>query len=118
MSIRIKIGAGLIALLPMVSLAETIDNTYFESIATSFARIIELLLPAMIGLVIIGFAYGLFIYVKGGAEDQAKGKSVMFWGAIAIVVLLSIYGIASLLQRITGADEGLVAPSPIQLPTY
>ena len=104
MSIRTKIGAGLVALLPMVSLAASFDGDYFTGIATSFKGIIDILIPAFIGLVIVGFAYGLFIYVKGGAEDQAKGKSVMFWGAIAVVVLLSIYGIAGLLQDITGAD--------------
>jgi len=117
MSIRTKIGAGLVALLPVVSLATegAFDGTYFEEMVSSFKTIVGNLIPAMIGLVIIGFAYGLFIYVKGGAEDQAKGKSVMFWGALAVVVLLSIYGIANVLQKITGA-EGTISNIPSGIP--
>ncbi len=121
MSIRTKIGAGLVALLPMVSLAQIFDSSGYlgggSGLFGTFATIVGILLPAMIGLVVIGFAYGLFIYVKGGAEDQAKGKSVMFWGALAVVILLSIYGIAGLVQDITGADSGVVAPPPTTLPS-
>lgn len=117
MSLRSKISAGLLAFLPMITLAQqTFDNAgYFNSIATVFRTVVSTLLPAFIGLILLGFFYGLFIYVRGGAEDQAKGKSIMFWGALAIVVALSIYGIAGLLQTITGANQPLSSP-PVQLP--
>lgn len=108
MSLRTKIGAGLLALSPMVTLAaETFDGEYFEGIAESFKAIVGLLLPAFIGLAIIGFAYGLFVYLKSGAEDKEKGKSIMIWGGLAVVILLSIYGIAGLFQSITGADGNI-----------
>jgi len=94
----------------------TFNGSYFTGIATSFNSVIALLLPAFIGLVLIGFAYGLFIYVKSGSgEDKEKGKSIMIWGAIAVIVLLSIYGIANLLQSITGAT-GTVTNAPTTLP--
>ncbi|MCX6712243.1 MAG: hypothetical protein NT041_00950, partial [Candidatus Vogelbacteria bacterium] len=73
------------------------------------------LLPAFIGLAIIGFAYGIFVYLKGGAEDKEKGKSLMIYGGLAVVVLLSIYGIAGLLQNLTGAI-GTIDNAPTTLP--
>jgi uncharacterized membrane protein YjfL (UPF0719 family) len=91
------------------------DGGYFEEIANSFAGIVGTLLPAFIGLVLIGFAWGLFIYLKGGAEDKEKGKSIMIWGGLAVVVLLSIYGIAGLFQNITGAS-GTITNAPTSLP--
>jgi len=65
-------------------------------------------LPAFIGLAIIGFAYGLFVYLKGGAEDKEKGKTLIFWGGLSIVVLISLYGIAGLLQTLTGATGTII----------
>ncbi len=115
MSLRFKISAGLLALAPMVTLAQEFKGDYFEGIASSFNSIIGTLLPAFIGLAIIGFAYGLFIYLKSGAEDKEKGKSIMIWGALAVVILLSIYGLANLFQSITGS-EGTVKNAPTELP--
>ena len=114
MSLSFKIIAGLSAFLPLVTLAEpgaTYDN-YFEGVAATADSVISTLLPAMIGLVIIGFAYGLFVYITGAEADKAKGKSIIVWGGLAVVVLLSIYGIAGLLQNIFGATE-----SNITIPT-
>jgi ABC-type cobalt transport system substrate-binding protein len=87
-------------------------SSYFENIAGSFKSVIATLLPAFIGLVIIGFAYGLFRYLKGGAEEKEQGKNIMIWGGLAVVVLLSIYGIAGLLQRITGANNNATITIP------
>lgn len=103
MSLFSKIGTGLLMLAPMVTLAQTFNSQYFTGIADSFTNIIATLLPAFIGLTIIGFAYGLFKYLWSGAEEKEKGKTIMIWGALAVVILLSIYGLAGLFQNITGA---------------
>ena len=108
MSSRFKISLGLIAFFPTITLAAS----YIEGVATSFKSVISILLPGFVGLVIIGFAYGLFIYVKSGAPaEKDKGRSIMTWGALAVVIMLSIYGIAGLLQNITGAT-GTIVPVP------
>lgn len=99
-----KIIFSFSAFLPLTTLAAS----YLEGVAQSFKSVIAIALPGFIGLVIIGFAYGLFLYIKGGAEDKEKGKSIIIWGGLAVVVLLSIYGIAGLLQRITGATGTII----------
>lgn len=115
MSRGLKISAGLLALLPLVTLAQNFSGSYFEDIADTFNSVVGILLPAFIGLAIIGFAYGLFVYLWGGAEEKEKGKNIMIWGTLAVVILLSIYGIANLLQRITDAT-GTVDNVPTTLP--
>jgi hypothetical protein len=81
-----KIIFSFSAFLPLTTLAAS----YLEGVAQSFKSVIAIALPGFIGLVIIGFAYGLFLYIKGGAEDKEKGKSIIIWGGLAVVVLLSI----------------------------
>ncbi len=83
-------------------------SSYFNAVATSFKSVIGVVLPAFVGLAIIGFAYGIFIYVKGGAEKKEEGRSIIVWGGLAVVVLLSIYGIAGLLQNIFGVTGTIV----------
>lgn len=121
MSLRTKIAsAGFLALLPVLTFAQSFDGSGYLSgtsgIAETFSKIVKTLLPAMIGLVIIAFAYGLFVYLKGGAEDKEKGKSIMIWGSLAVIILLSIYGIAGLFQKVTGlqVNDNTFAPNAVQ----
>lgn len=122
MSFRSKIAsASLLALLPVLTFAQvsgsvSFGGSYFEQIAETFKSVVGTLLPAFIGLAIIGFAYGLFVYLWGGAQDKEKGKSIMIWGALAVIILLSIYGLANLFQSITGATDTTSSGAPTILP--
>lgn len=117
MSLRSKIATGLLALAPMVTFGVTFQGeNYFKGIAETFTSIIATILPAFIGLAIIGFAYGLFKYLWSGAEDKEKGKTIMIWGALAVVILLSIYGLAGLFQSLTGATDDGSINAPTDLP--
>ena len=90
-------------------MGSTGGSSYLNSLATTFKSVIGIILPAFIGLAIIGFAYGIFLYVKSGApSEKDKGRSIITWGGLAIVVLLSLYGITGLLQNIFGADGTIV----------
>lgn len=106
MSFGKKIGLTIISLSPLVTLAA---DGYLEGVAGSIKKVVALLLPAFVGLVIIGFAYGLFVYLKSGAEDKEKGKNIMFWGGFAVVIMISLYGLAGLFQKITGATDKTVS---------
>ncbi|MFA5023087.1 MAG: hypothetical protein WC385_00740 [Candidatus Paceibacterota bacterium] len=118
MSLRTKISsAGLVALLPVFALAQASfgGQSFFEGIADTFKNVVATLLPAFIGLAIIGFAYGLFVYLKGGAEDKEKGKSIMIWGALAVIILLSIYALANLFQSLLGVENANIDNAPTTL---
>ena len=66
MSLRSKIGAGLLALSPMVTLAAggAWDGTYFTNITTTFDSVVSALVPIFIGLILLAFFYGLFLYIN------------------------------------------------------
>jgi predicted Na+-dependent transporter len=107
-----KIGKlALIApwLLPVVAAAQSFNGGYFEDIAGSFVDIINMLIPAFIGLLLIYFFWGLAKYVKGGDEKaMAEARSTMIHGVIAIFAAAAIWGLVNLLVDITGADNNTV----------
>lgn len=78
-------------------------TNYLEGVMATFKSVVGLALPAFIGLAIIGFAYGIFVYLYGGAEEKEQGKNLIIWGGLAVIVLLSLYALAGLLQDLTGA---------------
>lgn len=100
-----------LVLLPVVSLAAgTFDQAgYFSGMAQTFKDVINILIPAFMGLGFIAFFYFLFTYILSKSEDKSKQKEGLMWSVIAIVIMISIYGLANLLQGIFGA-EGTVAP--------
>ena len=104
---KIFVGLALLLLLPVAAFAAT---NYLENVATTIKNVVGTLLPAFIGLAIIGFAYGIFVYLKSGAEDKEQGKNMIVWGGLAVVVLISLYGLAYLLQTLTGATGDVTIP--------
>ncbi|MFA5001175.1 MAG: hypothetical protein WC531_03045 [Candidatus Paceibacterota bacterium] len=105
MSIRTKIGAGLVALLPMVTLAAETDTTYITTALDQFKTIINTLIPIVIGLTILAFFWFLFKYVRGGGEDKEGAKMGMIWCIVAIVIMFSIYGIVNVVQGVFDVDN-------------
>lgn len=105
---------GLVSFIaPSLASAQTLLNTL---------ALVNTFLNAAIGLfitlAIVVFFYGLIKYLtKLGGEDAAKeGLSTMFWGVIAIFVMVSIWGIIRLLQntlKVTSTDP--VIPKGIQI---
>jgi heme/copper-type cytochrome/quinol oxidase subunit 2 len=104
---KFKLLASSFALMPILALAQSWGGeTYFTDIAGTISGVINILIPAIMGLVFIGFFWFLYKYVMGSAEDKEKSKVGLFWSVIAIVIMISIYGIANLLQDLTGATGG------------
>ena len=69
---------------------------------------IDPLVPILIGIAIILFAWGLFNYLKTGMGDKTElegAKSLMFWGAIIIFVMFSVWGLALIFQNIFFGDN-------------
>lgn len=66
------------------------------------------LVPILIGIAIIFFAWGLFNYLKTGLGDKSElegAKSLMFWGVIIIFVMFSVWGLALIFQNIFFGDD-------------
>ncbi|OGG73941.1 hypothetical protein A3A40_01280 [Candidatus Kaiserbacteria bacterium RIFCSPLOWO2_01_FULL_54_20] len=91
------------ALIPMVASAATLTDT-LVFMSTFLNGVIGL----FITLAIVVFFWGLIKYLWSmGTEDAHEGLKIMFWGIIAIFVMVSIWGIIRLLQstlKVTSTD--------------
>ena len=84
--------------------------------------LIQLIIPILVSFAILGFFWGVAMYVwnigrtqKSGDSlvPKVDGKSVMLWGIIALFVFLSIAGIVNLLQATFGisGNQKIIPPS-------
>ena len=95
--------AGAATLLDTLALANTFLNA---------------LIGLFITLAIVVFFWGLIRYLVSVGEEKSEGLQIMFYGVIAIFVMVSIWGIIRLLQstfKVTSTDP--VIPKGIQINT-
>ena len=69
-------------------------------------RILNGMVGLLILVAILAFFWGLVKYLfSGGGEDKSEGLKLMFYGVIAIFVMVSIWGIIRLLQNTFGVTQ-------------
>ena len=72
----------------------------FADLVDLFVSLINTAVVVLISLAILGFFWGLAQYVFS-AKDSAKieeGRKIMVWGAIALFVMVSLWGILRILR--------------------
>jgi hypothetical protein len=73
------------------------------------------LVPLLIGLAVVVFVYGVLLLVLSeGGEKKEEGKEFMFWGIIGIFVMVSVWGLVSVLKSTFGLDTAAIS---ITIPT-
>jgi amino acid permease len=90
---------GLSILLFSVIVLTASANTATDGIldlVENIQAIIGALIPAMMGLAIVAFFWGIILYMF--TKKQEEGRSFMLWGIIAIFVMSSVWGIVGLLR--------------------
>lgn len=96
------------------------DSTIDSILKMVLKVILQPLIPILIGLALIIFAWGLFKYIKTGLGDKNEvegAKSLMLWGVIIFFVMVSVWGLVAILQNIFfgGIDVPTYLP---QIPTF
>ncbi len=78
---------------------------------TSIGALINLATPIVVALALLGFFWGLAMYIFAGAssDTKKKGLSTMIWGIIALFVMLSVFGIVNALQSTLNVGSGNVS---------
>lgn len=111
------IGSSVLSLgvlgLPLLASAATLLNTL--ALANTF---LNAAIGLFITLAIVIFFWGLIKYLVNVGEQKSEGLQIMFYGVIAIFVMVSIWGIIRLLQstfQVTSTDP--VIPKGIQVNT-
>ena len=111
------IGSSVLALstlaLPALAGAQTLLNTL--ALANTF---LNALIGLFITLAIVVFFWGLIKYLVNAGEEKAEGLQIMFYGVVAIFVMVSIWGIIKLLQStFQVSSTSPIIPQGIQINT-
>jgi len=78
-----------------------------------FREIIDALIPIIIGLAVLVFIWGILKYVVAKSdEDQTEARKIIVSGVIILFVMVSIWGLVSLLGETLDLDEGYVPRGP------
>ena len=110
---KIFLLGGLATVLPFFALAQV--DACAATASTSFGigliicRIgvfINSAVPILITLGVVYFIWGVISYaIAKDEEAKTKGRGAMIWGLIAILVIVSIWGLVGILQRTFGVND-------------
>lgn len=84
-------------------------SSYFGQLLISFGNILKILLPLSLGIALLLFFWGVarFILAKGDDKAVKEGKNRMIWGVITLFVMLSVWGLVSLLGQIFAVNTNV-----------
>jgi ascorbate-specific PTS system EIIC-type component UlaA len=98
----------LLLFIPTITLGA---NQAFAGLVNKLVDIINIIVPILVSLAIVLFFYhtskGIFGNAKDGVDARKNLKDTLFWGVIIIFVMVSIWGILSLI----GGEFDLLQPS-------
>ena len=98
---KLALIVGALAL-PLVSFAQL---TNVENLTTAFGRIVNLIIPILFAIALLGFFYGLVKYIFGAEQDKEKAKKTMLWGLIALFVMAFVWGLIYWLGSALGISQ-------------
>lgn len=98
---------GALAFAPLVSFA-ALDNII--EIAQDIGTIVNTIIPIMFAIALLGFFYGLVLYIFASEHDKDKAKKYMLWGIVALFVMATVWGLVNFLGEAVGVDPD-AAPS-------
>ncbi|NBD74153.1 hypothetical protein GVX82_03900 [Patescibacteria group bacterium] len=64
--------------------------------------LLDILIGLVVTLALLFFFWGLAIFIFNAGDDDArkKGRAVMFWGIVALFVIVAVWGLVALLNQI------------------
>ena len=110
---------GVVALTPFLANAQILDDAGeegFTGVINSILTILDLVVVLILALALVFFLWGvaLFILNAGDPEGQSKGKNIMFWGIIALFVMVAVWGLVGFLQDAIVGDRAIDAPGTLR----
>jgi heme/copper-type cytochrome/quinol oxidase subunit 4 len=101
-----KVIIAALALAPVLASAQSLSN--IETLVRSIGRLVDLALPIVVALALLGFFWGLvkFIFAQGNEEGKTEGKKIMLWGIVALFVMVSVWGLVRFIGNAFGVNQG------------
>lgn len=79
----------------------------------------DVLVPIVFAIALIVFIWGVFRYFIAGKQDpesQEKGKTLMLWGIVGFVLMVSVWGLVNLIVNTLDLNNQVpnypVTPTP------
>lgn len=112
---RTSFSLSLVAVIALFPTFVTAQATA-DSVLGTISGVLNGLIGLFITIALIVFFWGLIKYLAGsGQEGNAEGLKIMFWGAITLFVMVSIWGIIKLVQNTFDvADQSIKGPGGFQ----
>ncbi len=100
---------------PLITFGQP-NITWINSFMAQATAIMGILVKLGIAVAMLMFIWGLVMFIAKSGNEQAvaEGKKRMIWGIVALFVIVSVWGLVSLLQHLTGIGGG-VTPAPPQV---
>lgn len=113
---KVLLGLSL-TFLPVVALADIVaTQTSATQTIAGLTNIVNAVVPFLLAIAVVVFIYGVIKYViVQDAESKVSARSYIIWGIVGIAVILSVFGLAKLLQNSFGISNTTIDSS--QLPS-
>lgn len=89
--------------LPFVSFAQQLTNV--KTLVTSVGDILKMAIPILFTLALLGFFWGLIMFIFGAEEGKEGARKKMVWGIVALAVMSSIWGLVKFLGDAVGVGQ-------------
>ena len=113
------IASSSVLALPLMALAQVdaLDsNSNLIDVSQFLQDIFGIAIMLIIGLAAVYFVWSILGYIMKAGEEKEAAKSHMLWGIIIIVVMLTFWGIVSVVRNSIFSDGGNTAPTVNELP--
>jgi len=97
---------SVIALAPILASAQGLGN--IETLLSSIGRLVDLALPIVVGIALLGFFWGLaqYVFAAGDEGKQDDAKRHMIWGVVALFVMVSVWGLVRFVGSALNIQQG------------
>jgi uncharacterized membrane protein YidH (DUF202 family) len=108
---KFLVGSSLF-LLPVVTFAQITQAggagtmTTISQVITRLQSVINLIIPFLVGLAVLVIIYGIFGFVSSAGDEEARAtaKQFIIWGVIGVFLMLSVWGLVTILVNSFGTD--------------
>ncbi|MSU55254.1 MAG: hypothetical protein EXS46_01790 [Candidatus Taylorbacteria bacterium] len=94
----------------------TFDSSGLGGLIVAVNRIVNYIVPFLVGLAVLVVIYGVFGFISNAADEEARASAKQFiiWGIIGIFIMLSVWGLVTILEGtlvLTKDASGIKTPT-------
>ena len=92
------------AVAPAAAFAQNLGN--IQTLLHSIGTLINIALPIVVAIGLLGFFWGLAMFIFGAEEKKSEGRHLMIWGLVALFVMVSVWGLVRFIGNALGVGQG------------